>query len=417
MDYLAKKLATSHDMLDAARIMRKSESDLSVEMLREYLGVSRTTADKYFSELSGEKDGIALLCREERNVGIHAEKACFLGISIGSSRIRVVLLDLNFDEITCEQIESRFGISRKEMSNIKGLECLDEKKSETSFVYKTPYEGGFEALRDGISNLVSVFIEQARTLGKEAFPLAAIGFAVSGPVNYQEKVWCYAPRLGVRNLTVLDLIGYSNYSIAINQLGLFFSLDNNAKAAMISEYQFLLERYQGCYTKDIALIYIGQGVSSAAVIGQKLLRASNNLSGELGHVVLLICEKEGSPLKAYTIEELFKGDEVQNSSHYAKFMPYVLKMINCILGIDKFILAGHSNEDFATLGSELMAERFRFTVASTQQYCEKEDGRNDPNTDAIGAAIEAYFCLCQSGGVTTERINLSNDIIWKVRAN
>lgn len=413
MNQSAKKIAFFHDMLDAARIL-KSEKDLTVEMLREYLGTSRTTADKYFSELSSERDGGIIMNRKGRNLYIDGNKAYFLGISIGSTRTRVVLLDLNFEQISHAQIEERFGISLRCMMNLENLTYCNEKSTEFGYVYETPQGAEFSKLKDGISELVSVFLNRAVELGNKKFPLMAVGFAVSGPVDYLSKKWCYAPRLPVVDGDIISLIGFKNYNIAVNQLGLYLSIDNNAKAAMISEYQYLLERECGRYANDVALIYIGRGVSSAVILENKLLRGSNNLSGELGHVNLLLSQEKGCSF-VRSVEYLLAEKSEESCNPYLTYLPHVINMMNCILGIDRFLLVGHSDEDYETLGSELMAERFHFTVPTTRRYCEKEDGRNDPNTDAIGAAIEAYYCLCQSGGSENDRVNLAYNIVWKTR--
>lgn len=419
VDQLVKSISTYHDVLDSVRILKNDNSAVTVETLKDYLGISRTTADKYYGELSDRKDTSPLLVRHDRSIRVNGSSAYFLGISIGSTRIRTVLLDLCFDTIIPEQISERFGISKNTMEHIEGLEYLSDELASSGYVYRTPQDSDPLRLRKGISQLVTIFVDSALRLGSEVFPLVGIGFAVSGPVDYSKKIWCYSPRLSIRDITILDIIGYDTYTAAKDRLGVYFSLDNNAKTAIISEYQFLQEKERGKYDSDIGLIYLGKGLSSAAILNQQLMRGSNNFSGELGQVNLFIEKPDGS-LTSCTLEELVidrslsEDDPNRFFRSCVEYLPYALKTMSCVLGIEKFLLVGHSMDDFAVLGSKLMAERVRFTIPSTQRYCKREEGRNDPNTDAIGAAIESYFCVCHAPSCAKDRINLANSIKWKL---
>ena len=207
-------------------------------------------------------------------------------------------------------------------------------------------------------------------------------------------------------------MGYENEQI-IKKEGIFISLDNNAKTAAISEYQFLMEKYNGFYNKDVALLYIGSGVGFAAVIDQKLIRGSHNMFGELCNAPLIIKE-DNEPDNEHNITSTNVEDVLENCnwSDLSLYLPYVLKMINGILGIDAFILVGHSISKSENLIPLLMNQRTIFTVESTQRYCKYEIGRKDTSTSAVGAAIESYLTLCNYNNDDGERMNLANEIKW-----
>lgn len=394
------------EMLNAIRYRRNIDS--TVEALKEDLGISRSTADKMVSSLKDQ----SLIFRQDRKTLINGEAALFLGISIGSKHIRLQLLGLDFQPISRESLR-KFPC----LLNLETLGDYEDNESDNdSFSYKTPFdniaEDTFLKTRNLISNIIHAFLEQTakyRNLTGPVFPLMGIGLAVTGPVDFDAHLWQSAPRFtAVRNITLMDLIGYDNYQFA-TELGIFFSLDNNAKTAMISEYQYLLEKYNGQFSEDIALLYIGSGVGSSAVIDGKLLRGSQNLSGELGHLQILSYDNQGNISFQHTIESCLATSEM-----YEQYLPYILNTINCVLGIDRVILIGHSIQKNDRLIPLLMGRRMEFTVTSTQHFCKPEIGRRLSSTSAIGAAIEAYMTMCcYDPSHPEDRINLAKEIHWK----
>lgn len=414
MDELRKNIIACHKMLDMIRI--RKNIDASVEALKNDLEISRSTADGMYKRLLGGETAAPLIVRELRTSKIIGERGYFLGVSIGSKHIRVAVLNLNFDPLSHEQM-SHFPVL-KDILHINtalkdkpdlfdgGTTWFCEEEDGFSYVFRSPEDSAkkLEAIRFFIPRLVRLFLEQAEQ-GPEVFPLMGIGFALSGPVDYEAKVWRSAPHItNVRDINLSDLLGHELLQ-RIDALELFLSLDNNSKASAVSEYQYLLEKNNGQYREDIAVIYIGSGVGSAAVLDQKLLRGSHNQSGELGHIRI-----NGNE----TIEQYLVDPE-----NHRKYIPLVLNTVNCLLGIDRFILVGHDVRCNRSLILALMDERLQFTVTSTQQYCKAESGRGQASTAAIGAAMEVYFSMCeydlQSEELNREepnRINLAKDIVW-----
>ena len=399
MNDIWRSIAANHEMLDAIRI--RKYTDAPVEALKEDLKISRSAADTIYKSLLGTNSSDSLITREGRLTKIRGSQAYFLGISIGGKHIRAELLDLNFEVVPPDFVEQLVHCTFEDIPGfIKG-------RKDSGYVFipaVSPSESIFDLIRQITASLLERFLAAAKKAPEE-FPLLGIGFSVSGPVDYDACVWNPTPRITqVRELSLSDLIGYQLLN-EINQYGLFLSIDNNCKSAIISEYQYLMEQRQGRYKEDVALIYLGSGVGCAMVIDQKLLRGSHNLSGELGHIRI-------------------EGDEIENHlsdrRNHARYIPLVLNTINCILGIDRFILVGHDAFSNKTLIPELMDQRIQFTVTSTQQYCKAELGRQQASTAAIGAAMGAYFSMCNFNASFEDdrRINLANDISWKhIRQN
>lgn len=409
MDELRRNIITCHKMLDMIRI--RKNIDAPVEALKGDLEISRSTADGIYKRLLGSETVAPLIVREVRSSRIIGERAYFLGVSIGSKHIRVAVLDLNFDPLSHEQL-SHFPVLKDILHINASLEDklgpfdggslrFHEDEDGFSYVFHSPENSAekLDATRFFVPNLIKLFLDQAEQ-GLEVFPLMGIGFALSGPVDYEARVWRSAPHItDVRGIKLIDLLGHELLQ-RIDDLELFLSMDNNCKTSAVSEYQYLVEKNNGQYREDVAVIYIGSGVGSAVVLDQKLLRGSHNLSGELGHIRI-----DGSK----TIEEY-----LVDPKNHQEYIPLVLNTINCLLGIDRFILVGHDVRSNRSLILALMDERLKFTVTSTQQYCKAEPGRGHASTAAIGAAMEAYFSMCEYNpqSENTNRINLAKDIVW-----
>lgn len=424
MDPIFKKIIDNHEMVDVIRTRKKT--DCTVEYLKNVLDISRTTADKFYSSL--QEKGIIM--RTDRSTTICNDCAYFLGISIGSSNIRLVLLGLDFKPISRSRLE--------EYSFLKGIKeipgfCVQESDGE-SFAFKPVNnwcsnaneapQAEFRSIQETVGTAVSLFLKQAEAARNgtgPAFPLAGIGFGVTGPVDYAEKRWISAPRMkSVRDISLRDLLRHENMK-KINEMEIFLAIDNNAKTSIVSEYQYLEEENGGAYSEDLALIYIGSGVGASAVINRRLLRGRSNTSGELGQIYLPRSEVAGA-----TIESCLQTEE-----DYVRFLPYILNVLKCLLGIDRFILVGHNmfeygeNDERDEEGKRIhlrskvlpavMDQRMTFTVASTHKFCKVEEGRSTPCTAAIGAAIEAYFSMCNYdlGSSNNNRENLAFDICWR----
>lgn len=409
-------------MVDAIRI--RKHTDCTVEYLRSILGISRTTADKNYNSLLAS----GVIQRSERNTMMCNDCAYFLGISIGSVNIRIILLGLDFEPVELARFDSYEYIRQlKSIPSFNENEC-----GACSYAYSVTEKidgednrndvSVFSSIQDIVEAIVTFFLKQAeaaRAGNGDPFPLMGIGFGVTGPVDYAQAVWMSSPRIdSVHEITIRDLIRHTNMALA-ERLGIFFSIDNNAKAAIVSEYQYLVEKAGGNFDDDLALIYIGTGVGSAVVINKRLLRGRQNYSGELGHAFM---PNEGPRL--VTIEQ-----SLRNKQDYQEKIPFILHMLNCMLGIDRFILVGHSMFEYIgdddnssdrcihlreDLLPHLMDRRMRFTVSSTKKYCLAEEGRGTPTTAAFGAAIEAYRTMCgyDYERKSENRTNLAFDISW-----
>ncbi len=416
------------DMLNIIRLRKNVAT--SVESLRDALSVSRSTADKIFNFLSGKEGGLPLIYKEGQKTLIDNEAAFFLGISIGTKYIRFALLGLGLEPVELESIYSRekvkedFPTGQVPQSEAKmsgSPRFVDEKDDNGdncpfSYAIELPQNDSnkLETIRNTVRKIIKPFLNEAENNDK--FPLMGIGFAVTGPVDYDQMVWRTAPRVNdLHDITIADLVGYG-IKKKIDDMGLFLSLDNNAKAAAVCAYDRLIQDTNGQYDEDLSVIYIGSGMGLASVVDRKLFRGGSNLS-ELGHVELMISE---NPVKAKKLEDLIWGGNTDTTfsgpdmNQLKKYLPYVLKLISCMMGTSRFILVGHNITTNDDLVNEIMDQRNRFTVSSINASLQAETSRMVAYSSAIGAAMEAYFTMCNYNPQTNaqNRTNLAKEISW-----
>lgn len=400
-------------MLDLIRI--RTEDD-SVETLKDLLGIARSAADKSFSFLT--KGDPLLVDRGERGLKVIGSVGVFLGISIGSKFVRVVLLDMNFipvhigniiDKDVRDELGFILGKYDRDESDIRFNEPGIDGEKVVSIAFQIDEkENKLEVICCAVRKIVSCFLNASEPIG--GLNLLGIGLAVTGPVNYDHAVWQSSPRIkNLYNVAIADLVGCENER-CIRDRGIFLNLDNNAKCAAISEFEFLAEKSKGRFNSDLAVIYIGSGAGASFVLNGTLLRGSWNTTGEIGFIDLTYKNKNGK-IKEGKLESLVNGGEPVD-----ELLPPTLNILSPILGVNHFVLVGHSVKVTQKMLDSLMDQRLKFTVPYTNVPCSVERGRGVPYTAAIGAAIGAYKTMCAYDGEkeSDSRINLAKEISWLV---
>lgn len=428
MKNLQRKIIENHKMLDMIRV--SDNESATVEALRDVLGLSRPAADNMYKKLTGiyykemtekerEKEGFIPDLTEVipvvENRKIVGDQAYFLGISCGSEHTRLVVCDLTLNPIPITRLETDDKIKAadiiRELKEGSAAAAFEENEGgQTGLAFKTPAQ--FTDLQKLIGFIVRLFLDLK--MSNSEFNLMGIGFAVAGPVNYAEGTWLSAPRLkNIIDVKIADLIGHGNYSALPDDV--FLSIDNNSKATIISEYQALFSSKHGKYNRDTAVIYVGSGLGLAMVMDNNLVRGTNNYSGEIGHILFL---QEGDGWHSF--EERMPEDTT--SETFIKYLACMVNMVTCILGIEHIVLTGHSIEKNTTFLQQVQDLRSSFYTSPVTKHSSSVDaGRNDANTAAIGAAIEAYFCMCNykktdqvapPDDPRAQRTNLALDITW-----
>ena len=134
-----------------------------------------------------------------------------------------------------------------------------------------------EATAQSLAGLIRELLDEPELAGRE---ILGLGVAVPGPVSLHAPVLLFAPNLGWRDVSFLDLL-----KPLLPDLGGFWLLENEAKAAAFGEVYFS-EREE---PELLAYISLGTGIGSGLMLGTPvphLLRGAQGLAGEIGHSLL-----------------------------------------------------------------------------------------------------------------------------------
>jgi glucokinase-like ROK family protein len=137
--------------------------------------------------------------------------------------------------------------------------------------------------------------------------VARVGICCPGPIDHQTGVIIDPANLtGWRNVPFAEML-----SERLN--GLPVSLEHDAKAAALGEFQF----GAGRSTRSMCLIIIGTGIGAAMIVEGSLYRGEQNSAGEIGHFTvdldgpICTCGSQGC------VEVYASGPAIMNAYAYA----------------------------------------------------------------------------------------------------
>ncbi len=116
-----------------------------------------------------------------------------------------------------------------------------------------------------------------QVLQEVSFPKRVKGFGVClpGSVDFHQGVIVHSPR-------VKSLTNYPLARILEERLHLPVVIENSARASGLAEVKFSQDKN----LRNVIYIRIGKGIGSAIIIEGKLFRGSNDMGGEVGHIVV-----------------------------------------------------------------------------------------------------------------------------------
>ncbi|MEP6715832.1 MAG: ROK family protein [Terriglobia bacterium] len=133
---------------------------------------------------------------------------------------------------------------------------------------KTHYSEGRDAI---VHNMVEAIGGLRDQFGKES--LAGIGIGVPGFISLKEGI--------IRNCNnIASLEGFPIRDELGKQLGAPVILENDANAAALGEKW----KGAGRGVEDLVMLTLGTGIGGGIISGGKVLRGSNGMAGELGHI-------------------------------------------------------------------------------------------------------------------------------------
>lgn len=374
------------------------------------IGVLSTNSQETPSESGTGKNSFSLM--------VNSDYGYFAGISIGSSEIKLVVLDYNFDVLSEESLQ-KYLCFATESSDEYSVELdwqqyLAQNKCGSGGYIKIPTPESADRFSATINQIVNRLIaadkNQKEIDGGTGTPLLGIGFAFTGAVDVENRVVTESFNLPfLRGISYTTLISPTNRNY-LERHNIIVSFQHNAKTVAISEKYYLHKNHSpldDC--RNIVCIYLGSGIGCGLVLNDCLFGGEKNYSGELGHVPLFIREDKTLSLEEYirmcvfdesdfdayrkmSQEELTKKLMISTETRerFAKALGYAINTVASLFNPGLVILSGKLSELAKNCLDSVYSYQFSALPYIFDSYTLKisEQGICAPT---IGAAMYAFY--------------------------
>ena len=278
-----------------------------------------------------EKDGNREL------VVLNSTSVYFVGVSVGSSNVKIVLTDL-----LCEKFINNNSNSKCEILNLSHNIELDffnlskdrgfSFKKDTNNCYRwcfvTP-ENYFD-LSDLLTNICSIFLKHTEN---NNINLASICFVFPGTIdtNSQTIIKSRYSNQSIKE-TKIDYILDSSISNRLKQKNIRLYIDHNVKASTIFEYSDI-KRNNSIVPSNMAVVYLGIGLGIGIVINGTLIRGHSNKAGQYGFLNI----SEYSDMYINDFFDNFEESEIKKNFENLTILEEILRK-------DVFLSVLESNE-------------------------------------------------------------------------
>ena len=310
----------------------------------------------------------------------------YVGISVGHSQIKIVILDFSFSIVKVESfinneiMYKKFGQFTDEVHK-KGFKDFKDFK-ECKWCCETPNDT--EKIRVKLIELTNSINE----LKDKNFNIVGIGFAFPEHIDdkSQKIIYSFHEKKdgGFQNINITSLLSTSLMNtLQANNIQCF--IEHNVKCSTIAEKESIVTYKPSYNAKNIINVYMGRGLSMGLVLNDELYRGNQNKSGEYGKYRFIdsdIC-----------LEEKLNPDNLSQSKEekekFVRLLCFSLCNIINVLGIDKIIFSGKFDEIFSIIELPMM-NTFYSLNKSDVSLIQSTYGKF---LAAVGAAMSCYYKL------------------------
>lgn len=219
------------------------------------------------------KEWINFYGDKNETVRLNSDKLFFIGISIGSSNIKISITNL-----MCEEIKERINLIdiTKKFSEFQGFKGQKEKSALWCFV--TPND--YIKLSRLLSDICRVLLNYLDEL-----TIASICFVFPGHIDIENQKIINSSYSKLQICASdIERILDSDVIEAIHSKNIHMYIDHNVKASAAYELSSIVKEENKDFFGNLAVIYLGLGLGMGIVINGQLYRGgSSNLAGQLGH--------------------------------------------------------------------------------------------------------------------------------------
>lgn len=373
--------------------------------------IDRLMSFKMISITSGDSALERNLLHVNNNFGY------FIGVSIGSSHIKVCILDFAFSTIKHSEFLKFFKDDSPFKKTFWNENHLQQSDSDLALWCTNTYVSNHNTLAH-IKNIVDGVGRMALKLKECMKNVLLIGFSFPGHIDNKNNVIIKSSNLDLNlNNVSPNTLFTSELLNKIQQKGIDIYFEHNVKAAAVAEKVIgsLQDIEQNC-----AVLYLGAGLGVAFLLNGMLYRGDTNAAGQIGHVKIeknthnkCTCGSE-SCLEQY-LREIFEipdkesdpddkinvknntGDDLANwlnkeghavkREKFVKCIARVLFNLSDLLEINYFVFTGKLGELYSSLEG-LFQEQMILNNKATIKIVASELGEYSASK---GTAICGYF--------------------------
>ena len=233
--------------------------------LASFAGISYQTTINILKNIENSEILPYLIKKSNNDYRINPSAKYYIGISVGASHVRTVVLNNCFEVVLNYSIEQAYQ---------RLTSCENKEISQEGLCVDMPVE---------FTDLASIINQILAELLSIELHYEGIGFAFSGLVkNYDKKIdICY----NVNNLDGLpiDKIIKPEVMRIIQENKITICVEHNSKTSAVADKELNEELND---FKDIMCLYLGTGIGAGFIFNNALYRGNQNSSGQVGHIKL-----------------------------------------------------------------------------------------------------------------------------------
>ncbi len=240
---------------------------------------------------------------------INANYEYYVGISVGTSQIKVVLLSFDFSILDFSSEDSPISLQVKNFSyQISKLGFKNSSPKISLWCTNTPDNS--EELR----NILIDVCENIMQLNDNGINIVAVKFALPGHIDYYNQRIISTGNLCnksefIKNSDISRLISSSIHE-KFHKKNIEIYIDHNVKCSAIAEKEHLFAEHLD--KNDLLVLYLGRGVGCSMIINGELYRDIDNSSGQFGEIKVIYNSKI-KKIGAIIREDIFLRNDINLS--------------------------------------------------------------------------------------------------------
>lgn len=386
------------------------------------LSLSLPTLNRNITVLSGSN----LLIYDDilKGYTLNNDFGYYVGIGIGSTQIKLVFLDFDFipiDSFVLTSLKTKCNVFNDLIDNKKFV--LGKDSNQYGYFYiPTP-----KTELSKLTNIVNYIFKQLEILNdclkSDNNGILGIGISFSGAVDIKRQIIKDVPNISYIKSLNFDCIINQEHREYLNENMIPIYIDHNAKTTAIAEKYYLYKNnIVSSQNKNIAILYMGFGISSGIIINSRLYRGNSNFSGEIGHIPIPhifqndeteccgcgskdclefrirkdVFQKNESDFKLATTQELIDilNNNPERLELFIKYIGYAINYLTNILNIELIVFSGKLSsiyEGVIEFNKYFMDNMYMYGLSYTRENCKFSFSRLGLLSSAIGAAIESAY--------------------------